>query len=73
MPVPAHRVVIRGVVGHDPGDQRLEAGVPTELGGVQLSMRHHHPPQIARLPQTPDHHLRLCAVTVASSLHTRRY
>lgn len=44
-------VVVFGVVGDDPGDQRFEAAVPAELLRVHLAVRHDHPPEIARLSQ----------------------
>jgi AcrR family transcriptional regulator len=49
----AGRVVVAGVVGHDPGHQGLEAGVPAELGGVHLAVGQHHPAQVAGLPEWP--------------------
>jgi hypothetical protein len=39
--------VISGVVGNDPGHQRLEVGVPAELLGIDLTVGHHHPAEVA--------------------------
>ena len=49
------RVVGGRVVGHDPGDQRLEVGVPAELVGVHRAVGQHHPAEITGLPHRPDH------------------
>ena len=46
--------------GNDPGDQRLHLGVPAELLGVLLAVRHHHPAEVAGLAQGADGHDRLC-------------
>jgi hypothetical protein len=51
------RVVVGGVVGNDPCDQGLEAGVPTELGAVDLAVSHYDPAEVARLPKSTDRDL----------------
>jgi hypothetical protein len=50
-------VVVCGIVGDDPCDQRLEGGVPPELGGVHLAVGHDDPPQVAWLAKRPDSRL----------------
>jgi hypothetical protein len=47
-----------GVVGHDPGDERLEVGIPPELGGINLPVRHHDPAQVAGLTEWSNHSAR---------------
>src|SRR5260221_7186851 len=39
------------VVGDDPRDDRLEGGIPAELGRVHLAVGHHHPAEVTRPPQ----------------------
>ena len=39
--------VTGGVVGHDPGDERLEARVPAEFVRVDLAVGHHDPAEVA--------------------------
>src|SRR5262249_51845537 len=55
----AGRPGLRGEVGHDPRDQRLEAEVPALLARVDLAVGPHHPPQASRQPDWPDHDRRL--------------
>ena len=43
----ALRVVALGEVGHDPRHERLEAGVPAELLGVQLAVALDDPAEVA--------------------------
>jgi hypothetical protein len=50
------RVVTGGEVRDDPGDERLEGGVPAVLPGVHLAVRRDDPTEVARLVQVPDHH-----------------
>jgi hypothetical protein len=50
-------VVAVGVVGHDARHERLELGIPAELGLIQLAVRHHHPAEIARLAKLADDRL----------------
>jgi AcrR family transcriptional regulator len=47
------------VVGDDPRNQCLEAGIPAELGCIELSLGHHDPTEIARAIQRADNSLRL--------------
>ena len=69
---PGRVVFIAGfacVVGHDPGHERLEAGIPAELGGVHLTVGHHHPAEIARLSERADERGRRVPVHLSSLLH----
>jgi hypothetical protein len=50
----ALRVGRRRVVGDDAGDERLEAGVPAELGRVHLAVGPDHPAQVAGPAKVPD-------------------
>jgi hypothetical protein len=53
----AIRVVIDRVVGDDLGDERLEVGVPAELAVVLLTVRHHHPAEVAGAVQRANDRL----------------
>jgi hypothetical protein len=46
--------VTGGVVGHDPGDERLEAGVPAEFVRVDLAVGHHDPAEVAGFAERSD-------------------
>src|SRR5262245_44868206 len=50
------RIVFRCIVSNDSRDQRLEAGIPTELLGVHLPVCHDYPTQVARCAQRPNLH-----------------
>src|SRR5258708_4620172 len=45
------RVAPGRVVGDDPRDERLEGGIPAELGRVHLAVGHHYPAEVTRPPQ----------------------
>jgi hypothetical protein len=45
------RVAAGRVVGDDPRDERLEGGIPAELGRVHLAVGHHYPAEVTRPPQ----------------------
>ncbi len=45
------------VVRDNPRDQRLERRFPTELGGVDLAVRHDHPAEVSRPIGRPDQRL----------------
>jgi hypothetical protein len=61
----ARRVDVRGVVGDDARDQCLIAGVPPELGGVQLGVTLDDPAEIAGARLAQYHH----AATLVVRLH----
>jgi hypothetical protein len=46
--------VTGGVVGHDPGDERLEARVPAEFVRVDLAVGHHDPAEVAGFAERSD-------------------
>ena len=50
----ARRVALRGVVGDDPRDERLELRRPAELLGVDLAVGEHDPAQVARGAELAD-------------------
>ncbi len=48
--------VTGGVVGHDPGDECLEARVPAEFARVDLAVGHHDPAEVAGFAERAYHY-----------------